>query len=339
MRLTWFMVSLVVVLLFVPVAAWAHSPQFPEGNHSLETAYQIKDAAKSWAIYTALEHPDKADYYKFTVSKGDKIQVSLITPDSPSSSGFMPSFALLVPGLNQNDSLPVYIEVPVGYGVIVVNGTALEEAVYEPFSPGWFYELANMTMDAPTDGTYYVMVFEKANNTGNYGLAVGYLEEFTLIEFITIPCKVLTIYTWEGQNRFITLLPIILALIIGGIMLYWRNKKGMAPKDISKWLAAFAGLMFLGSAASTIYQMLLAFSITGVSAEALFTLLFVAISIALGVITLLYAVRHKPALTLWRRVVLIAVGVIALFGWSGLYLGPALAILAALVPPYAIRKE
>lgn len=338
MRLSWFLVAVVAVLAFVPAAAWAHSPQYPEGNHSLETAYQIKDAAKSWAIYTALEHPDKGDYYKSTVSKGDKIQISLITPNRPSSSGFMPSFALLVPGSTQNDKVPAYIEVPAGYGAIVVDGSDPEEAAYEPFSPAWFYELANLTMNAPTDGTYYVVVFDDNHKTGNYGLPVGYIEEFTPLEWVMIPYNVHVTYNWEGQNQVVTLLPIILVLIIGGAILYWRNRKGMAPKGISKWLAAFAGLMFLGSGLSIIYQMVLAFSITGVSGEAFFTLVFVAISIVLGIIALLYSVRHKPALTPWRRVAFIAVGVIGLFVWSGLYLGPALAMSAALVPPYAIRK-
>jgi len=168
---------------------------------------------------------------------------------------------------------------------------------------------------------------------------VGYIEEFTPIEIVMVPYNVHVVYAWEGQNQFVTLLPIILILIVGGIMLYWRSKQGMAPKGISKWLAAFAGLAFLGSAASTIYQMLLAFSVTGAKGEAVFTLLFVTISIVLGVPTLMYAVRDKPTLTPWRRAALIVIGMIALFGWSGLYFGPALAILAALLPPYTTKKE
>jgi ABC-type Fe3+-siderophore transport system permease subunit len=104
-------------------------------------------------------------------------------------------------------------------------------------------------------------------------------------------------------------------------------------------LAAFAGLAFLGSAASTIYQMLMAFSVTGVTGEAAFTLIFVAISIVLGAIILMYAVREKPRLTPLRRVALIVIGVVALFTWSGLYFGPALAISAGIVPPYAAKKK
>jgi len=339
-RLTIFIVVLIAASVLVPVATtWAHSPLFPEENHSLATAYQISDAAKSWATYTVLDHPDKGAYYKFTMSSGDKINVSLITPDSPSNSGFLPSFALLVPGLAPNNSVPAYIEIPIGYGTIVVNGTDPGQATYEAFSPGWFYELASLTMNAPKDGTYYVVVFDNAHKSGNYGLPVGYIEEFTPREIVMVPYNVHVVYAWEGQNQFVTLLPIILILIVGGIMLYWRSKQGMAPKGISKWLAAFAGLAFLGSAASTIYQMLLAFSVTGAKGEAVFTLLFVTISIVLGVPTLMYAVRDKPTLTPWRRAALIVIGMIALFGWSGLYFGPALAILAALLPPYTTKKE
>ena len=322
-----------VALAFtVTTAALAHSPVFPEGNHNPANAYQINDPAKSWAIYSSLEHPDKGDYYKFTVSQGDKIEIALMVSENPSISGFLPSFALLVPGLAQSDSVPSYIEVPSGYGTIVVNGTNPGKASYEPFSPGWLYELADLTTNAPKDGVYYVAVYDNAHNTGNYGLPVGYVEEWTPKEWILIPYNVHSTYVWEGQNHFVTFLPIILVLITGGVLLYWRSRQDKAPKGTSKWLAAFASLAFLGSAVSTIYQMILAFGYTGVKTEAIITVVFVIISILLGVLTLLYAVRDKPTLTTRRRIALVAIGLIAFFLWSGLYFGPTLAILAAVVP-------
>ena len=341
-------IILIAALVFAPAAiALAHSPVFPEENHSPATAYQINNPAKSWAIYDALEHGNSGDYYKFTVSRGDKIQLSLIVPESPSNSGFLPSFALLVPDLTQKDSLPVYVEVPVGYGTIVVNGTDPGQATYEAFSPGWFYEVGNLTMNAPADGTYLVVVFNHTHNddahnythdAANYGLVVGYIESFTPLELIVVPYSMQEIYRWEGQSQSIVLLPLILMIIIGGVILYWRSKQGRAPKGISKWLAAFAGLAFLGSALSTIYQMLIAFDVTGVTGEAFITLILIIISIILALFTFMYAIRGKPTLTLGRRVVLIVIGIIALFGWSGLYIGPALVVAAALVPPYAAKK-
>ncbi len=340
---------LLVALVLAPAdAALAHSPVFPEENHDPSTAYEIDDPAKSWAIYTWLEGEGIADYYKFTVSKGDKIQVSLIVPESPSHSGFLPSFALMGPGISQDVTLPDYMEVPEGYGTIIVNGTDPGEAVFEPFTPGWFYEVSTLTMDAPDDGTYYVAVFnpELHNDVHNhiheadsYAIIVGYVEEFTPLELILIPYRVQEIYVWEGQSRLIVFLPLPFVLIIGGLIAYRRCRRGKHPKGISKWLAAFGGLAFIGTAVGTIYQILLAFTHTGISAEAVITLFIVIISIILGLLTLRYALRSKPKLTIWRRVGLATIGIVALFTWSGLYIGPALLIASALVPPYTNRGE
>lgn len=339
---------LLATLVLAPVTAvLAHSPVFPEENHGLSTAYEIDDPAKSWAIYTWLENEGIADYYTFTISEGEKIQVSLIVPNNPAHSGFLPAFTLIGPGLTQHDSLPDYIEVPSGYGTIVVDGADPGKAVYEPFTPGWFYELGTLTMNAPSDGTYYVAVFnpELHDDTHNhvhkadgYAIIVGYLEEFTPLELILIPYRVHGIYVWEGQNQLIIFLPILLVVIIGGVIAYRRSKRGQHPRSTSKWVAAFGGLAFLGTAAGTIYQILFAFTRTGITVEAFITLAIAIVSIILGVLTLRYALREKPNLTSWRRVGLLVIGLVALLAWSGLYLGPALLITAALVPPYSTKS-
>jgi len=348
MRFIVFAIILLTTLVLAPVTvALAHSPVFPEDNHGTPTAYEIGDPAKSWAIYTWLENEGIADYYKFTLSKGEKIHVSLIVPDSPSQSGFLPSFAFMGPGLTHNDSVPDYMEVPPSYGTIIVTGTDPGRAAYEPFTPGWFYDVGTLTTNAPDDGTYYVAVFNPelhddthnhVHKTDSYAIIVGYLEEFTPLELILISYSVHEIYVWEGQSQFIIFLPFLLIIMVGGVIVWWRSKHGRHPRGISKWLAAFAGLAFIGTGAGTIYQMLLAFNYTGFTIEAVVTMLIAAVSATLGVLTLWYALRSKPILTLRRRVGLVVIGLVALFVWSGLYLGSALLIAAALVPPY-IRKQ
>jgi hypothetical protein len=335
-----FSALMIVVLIFLPASAvFAHSPLFPGENHDPSNAYQINNPAKSWAVYTTLDHTDKGDYYKFTVSKGDKIEIGLMASESPAASGFLPSFALLSPGSDNKDTLPSYVEVPTGYGSTVINGTDPGKGSYEPFSPGWLYQVAAFTTNAPADGTYYIVVFDNAQKTGNYALPVGYIETFTPIDFILIPYNVHTVYTWEGQNRVVTYLPFLLVLIIGGVILYRRNRQGKNPKGASKWLAALAGLAFLGTAAGIIYQMILSLGVSGFTLEGLITMIFVVIGIVLGVLSLRYGVREKPVLTVGRRVGLVIIGVVALAGWAGLYLGTALAILAAASPPYGGAKK
>jgi hypothetical protein len=354
-RFVKFLPLVIALLVLVPVgSALAHSPVFPGENHSPETAYHIDDPAKSWAIYEELDHPDLGEYYEFSMSRGEKIQLALLTPASPAEGGFLPSFALLVPEMTQGDEVPDYIEVPAGYGATVVEGYDPRGATYEAFSPGWYYEVAGMTTNATADGIYYVVVFGTTQNDDNhtnedqenhdhaaagYGLVVGYLESFTPMELIMVQYSVQRVYAWEGQDQFVALLPIILVLVVGGIILYLRSRKGRAPKGISKWLASFAGLAFLGSGVSILYQMFLAFSVTGFHGEGMITLIFFVFSVILGVVTLLYAVRDKPVLTTRRRIGLVITGLIALFMWSGLYLGTALAIAAALVPSHPVAED
>jgi len=355
-RLVQFLTIFITLSFLAPVGvASAHSPVFSGENNSPNTAYQIDDPSKSWAIYDELGRPDKGKYYKFSIARGDKIQLALLTPKSPAESGFLPSFALLIPEMTQDDSVPDYVDVPKGYSTIVVDGFDPGTADYEAFSPGWYYEVAKMTINAPADGIYYVVVFnsiqtEDIHNHDDenhdhdqealkYGLVIGYIESFTPIELILVPYNIHKIYVWEGQNQFMVILPIVLVLVVGGIIFYWRSRKDMPPKGASKWFALFAGLSFIGSAVSILYQMFLAFSVTGFHGEGILTLIFVILSTILGVVTLLYAVRDKPILTTWRRIGLIITGFIALFVWSGLYLGTVLVFMAAILPPYTIREK
>jgi hypothetical protein len=335
-----FVTAVIIALILIPASTvFAHSPIFPEGNHDPFHAYQIENPAKSWAIYTTLDHTDKGDYYKFTVSKGDKIEIALMTLEGPSTSDFLPSFALMVPGSPQKNNLPSYIEVPAGYGTVLVSSTDPGKASYEPFSPGWLYQLADFTTNAPSDGTYYIVVYDITQKTGNYVLPVGYIESFTPAEWLLLPYTVHTTYVFEGQNRFVTYLPLLITLAVGGIILYRRSRQGKSPKGISKWLAAVAGLAFLGTTVGIIYQMILALTITGYSSDIVFTLIFIVIGIVLSLLTLLYAVSEKPILTVGRRIELFIIGIFALVGWAGLFLGTALVVLSAIVPPYPTMRK
>ena len=56
---------------------------------------------------------------------------------------------------------------------------------FEPFSPGTFTGLADTTLENPTPGKYYLVVFEQSDTPkgGNYGLAIGDRETYTIDEW------------------------------------------------------------------------------------------------------------------------------------------------------------
>ncbi len=324
---------IMVVVLAIPAAA--HSPVFPEDNHSPDTAFAINNPTKSWVYYASLDHPDKADYYRFQVSKGERILVSLMTAKNPADSDFLPSFVLMTPGAMAMFSLPDYVEVPQAYGIQIIEGTVPDKAGYEPFSPGIIYEVGNLDISAPADGTYYIAVYDNSQKTGNYSLAVGFVESFTPAEFLLIPIDIHTTYAWEGQNYWVTWLPYILTLLVGGLLIFLL-RRGKSPRTLSQRLSAFAGLAFLGTSISLLYQMVRTITVTGFATEAVITLIIILLGVVLGYFALRYALLADTLLTAGRRVILIIIGVAALIVWSGVFLGTILVIVSALLPQPAL---
>jgi hypothetical protein len=333
MRAVRFAIMIIAVLVLLPAfSASAHTPLFSHDNTSLQTAFVINDPAKSWAVYANLPSTNAAAYYRFQMDAGGDIDITLLSSEDPADSHFLPSFVLMIPGSLSNDPVPSFVDVPTGYGTIMVNGIDPGTATYEPFSPGWFYQLANLTLSAPVTGTYYVAVYDQTN-TGNYGLPVGYIEGYTIPEILMLPYDLQLVFVWEGQNIFVVLLPLILSLVLGGMLIHWRTTKGKGAKDdLSMWATAFGSLAFIGYAGIDAYQMIFALTKTGWDPGALVSILFLLLPLALGAIGLRYALKQRAKTTIYHRLALVAIGVVGLMLWTGLYIGPALMVLAAILP-------
>jgi hypothetical protein len=265
---------------------------------------------------------------------GSEIFIAFLSPDSPATSHFLPDFVLMIPDSLVSDPVPSFIQVPDGYGTLVVNGTDPGSATYEAFSPGWYYQLAELRINASLSGTYYVVVFEN-DGGGNYGLPIGYIEGYTIPEILGLPYNLQQVFVWEGQNTIIVLLPMIFVFAIGIVFLYLSKARGRGPlNNLSKLAAAIGGLAFIGYAGINIYQMSLALSKTGWVSEAFISVMFIVLPLVLGLISLNYAMKARIRTTIKYRAVLVIIGVVGLMFWTGLYLGPALMVMAALLPPY-----
>lgn len=327
-----FFVVLTLCLLIVPVAS-AHSPVFPGNNTSLESAYVVNDPTKSWALYTTLP-PGQVQYYRFDAKQGDNIFVQLYKNTEAANLGFVPSFALMGPGLTSNGTVPSSVTVPPASSSIVVQGQQPDQATYEGFGPGSFYDLGEVQVTAPTNGTYYVAVYDDAGQGGNYGLAIGEREMYTPTEYLLIPYSVLMVHLWEGQNPFVVLAPLFLVVLVGLGILVIRGESHASLRSPFTLLGTLAGLIFLGTGASNLAQMLLAISRSSLGPDAVITLIFVLVPIILGILALRVALRRRERTGVGPRIAIFALGIIALLAWTGLYVGPALALVASVVPAY-----
>lgn len=327
-------IALIAVLLLASAPASAHSPLFPVENHSIESAMTIDNPAKSRAIYHDLEG-DEASYYRLEMHTGERIFLQVFTPISPQD-GFVPSLALLSPGEGSNGTLPPFVEVPNGYHYDVVPGDEGAKGELEPFTPGPLFIMAEIDTLASSDGLYYAVVFSDYKG-GNYAIAIGYLEEFKAGEILALPMDLLTIYQWEGQTLWQALLPFLLVLAMGLALAYYGHRKMGKPSTWVKWLAVVSSLAFLGSAVSVMVQLAFSFTRVPVSSLAMLSLIFALAYLAMGLVMGRFAFKRKD-LTVGNRVVFVVVALLGLGMWGGMYLGPILALVVALSPPYKSKK-
>jgi hypothetical protein len=326
-----FFAVLAVCALFTPTVS-AHSPVFPGNNISLNSAYVVSDPTKSWALYTTLQ-PGQVQYYRFDISQGQSIYVQLYKNTLASNLGFVPSFVLMGPGLTTNGTVPANVAVPPGASSIVMQGQQPDKGTYEGFGPGSFYDLGSVAVKAPATGSYYVAVYDMANG-GAYGLAIGELETHTPTEYLLIPYNVFQVHLWEGQNPLVVLAPLILVVIVGLGILVMRRDTRASLRSPFTLLGTLAGLIFIGTGAYNFAQMLLAIARSSLESEAIITLILVLVPIILGVLALRIALERRAETGIVPRVAIFALGIIALLAWTGLYVGPALALLASTMPAY-----
>ncbi len=328
-----FLTSLVLVLalgLVVVSTASAHTPIGGKDNESLTRATVIPDARKSWAVYTVLHQGREAQYYKFEAKRGLKIPIQLFVSPSDKEIGFAPSLVLMGLGIPNQGAAPSYLEVPAGVGSMAVSGTPPARATYEPFAPSVYLQVAQTTLDAPADGTYYVAVFDNERG-GNYGIAIGEAETFTPYEWVAAPLSFTHIYAWEGRSLFLVYAPAFVTVLLGLVLLIRQHRRGRRL-DLPGWLAAMGGLVFLASGVTVACQAVLDLMRVTPDALAIATLFITAFAILLGVLTLRLAMRRSGRWTIGSRVYLAILGAFALIVWAGWIAGPVLVVVASVVP-------
>lgn len=332
-------VLIVIFFLAIPLVM-AHAPLGTQDNESIGKATVIPDPTKSWALYSALNSDGDAQYYTFNISSSQTIHVLMYKSLRSEDTNFNPVLILMGQNVNATGDIPTKITIPSGYNAQLIHPTIPQQA-YEPFSPGILSYVTDLTIDNAAAGKYYLVVYEASSTPtgGHYGLAIGDRETYTIDEWILIPINLISIYQWEGQSLALVLAPMIATLIVGISLVTWRFKKQCAIANPQAWLGAIAGLTFIGTGATTLYQMLAAATQVAIGAEAIITLIFAVIPLAIGLVTLRLSVKKSDKASLKKRVYYIILGVAALLIWAGLIIGPILAILASVNATSLKRKQ
>ncbi|WP_214020822.1 hypothetical protein [Methanoculleus sp.] len=314
-------VAALLTVLLAMTPAFAHVPLFARDGSSPDSAFVIDDPTRSWVAYGTLPDGPAVRYYRFRMEEGERIYATL---QVPRAGGFVPGIVLAGPGIEGSGTVPPYVEVPEGAGATAVPGSIPEQPEYEPFTPSKLYELARIDVAAPEAGDYTLAVYTSGEG-GNYALALGFVESYTLGEWIRIPVDVIAIHRHEGQPLILIFAPMIAALVIGAALLLRRR-----PLSLFALAGAIVGLLYIGSGAMTLMQMVIAAVGTDVGAALLLTLVFAVIPVFLGIAALRVAFRERVGVG--ERIAMVALGALALVTWAGLVFGPLLAFIAAILP-------
>jgi len=219
------MTLLLCCIMILPASAFAHKLIPTDGsNDDIVSALEIPDPIVSWAMYEELSN--NVLYYKFDAKKDDKLFTSIVIPKLDGLEDFSPSLAFITPSftvnlitelkvLDSTESFPFLI--PDGYDAIVFDydGVLPSKEFYEPFGQITYWERQEINLVAPVDGTYYLAVYDSTENYGKLALAIGYVEDFSAIDFITV-----LPYAWFESRYFVDdyVTPIIASLVAIGLI-------------------------------------------------------------------------------------------------------------------------
>ncbi len=168
-----------------------------------------------------------------------------------------------------------------------------------------------------------------ASMGGNYAFVTGYVEEYSLAEWITVPFMVMTILQWTGQNLLFILLPMVLPLILGLIFLFQKDRTSFSKERLPELFAISGILLFLGSSVSIFGQMLYALIQAPSNWTIIATIIFGALPVLLSVFVLMIVHPVDWKNSRGKKIRLLVIAIIAPFVWAGLLIGPALVGLSA----------
>ena len=179
---------LFAILLTFPIFdfAFGHKPIQSDGTNVIfENALQIPDHKISWAIYEQLE-PSQTKFYKFDAKEGDSFYASIVIPKLDRFENYKPGLALIGEGFDINSIHRIDAELPPG-GIIVYNydGQIPSTEFYEPFTQTNYWERQEIRITIPADGVYYIAVYDSQGVLGKYSLAIGVIEDFSMVDFFT----------------------------------------------------------------------------------------------------------------------------------------------------------
>lgn len=327
MKLRIYTVIMFLSLLFT-INTIAHVPIAGGENINLESSIEIKEPTKSWAIYDEIHETGEVKYYKFSMIQDQRLRISIFVVEEE----FTPGVVIMGKNLTSNEVLPSGVELPSDYGFLVFEGLEAEDREYEPFTPTSYYYTTDVDINVNDTGLYYIAIFDEIG-IGKVGVAIGFIETFSLTEWLLIPIDTINIHIWEGQNIALILAPLYLTIIIGFGILLWQSKNDYNKRmNIYRIVLMFTAFLYIGSGFIIFMQMINALLVSSLSSSIIVTFIFVLLPLIFGYLSIRTTIKSNDKLNLSKRLKIFLLGLFGLIFWCGIIIGPILVIIISFIP-------
>ncbi len=226
------------LFLFVGSQARAHRPL--SGSETGVTT--IPSLSTSYAFYQQLATPGQVDVYAFEGRAGEFFHAGINIPRLARLEDYGVSLALVGPGLPALDParLPRLSDghadhdhgpgpLPAGLTPNDLTGivapSQVGEPFYEPFTQTRYWGRQTLELDLPASGTYRLIIWQPAGQTGKYVLDTGYEEVFGPGDMLRFPIW------WLNTRLYFEQGPVLLAIggllvlaVVGGLVLARRRQ-------------------------------------------------------------------------------------------------------------------
>ena len=175
-----FVLALALLLaVFAASSAMAHQPFFEEPDSTVAAPMSVKDPEISTALYSTLDRPDDIDYFSFSVSAGQTIEIGMSIPQIEGQEQFAPSIAVIASGMDKvtdqwlpEDAAPLLT----GDRGATLIGPVKAQIFFEPFSRTAYWQRQRQRITFAADGEVHVVVWHPQQELGRYTLVVGQRE-------------------------------------------------------------------------------------------------------------------------------------------------------------------
>ena len=179
------LVFVVIIFSLATIQADGHKPiQSDKQNTSIENALKIPNHKISWVIYEELA-PYQEKFYQFNANKGDSFYASIVIPKLEGQENYKPSLGLIFSEQMQ-ENYEIQTSLAKSGLISKYEGPIPSKEFYEPFGQATYWDRQEIKTTLPKDGVYYLVVFDAQGIDGKLSLAIGTIEDFSVIDLFTV---------------------------------------------------------------------------------------------------------------------------------------------------------